>query len=259
MKLQTKFRKAAFTAEKNGHYRQMERHFAAFFARSNRLVVTFDHMKSRDAPSPRFPWCYDILEARGISHLGLMMSRRNDWFRHRDLFDYFDELSATGFFEQFEDVLFYGSSMGGFGACAYASAAPGARVLVMIPQSTLSPTLAPHETRYDRGYARGDWDDPRYIDGADGVAAAAHAQIIYDPYFADDRLHAERLVGPNVHHLRTFFAGHKATRALQFGGVLEPLLTASLEGQPMGEDTFYRAYRNARRAVAHAQSGVTRV
>lgn len=249
VKLQTKFRKAAFLAEENGHYRQLTRHFAAFFRRSNRLVVTFDHMQSRDNPAPRFPWCFDLLEARGVSHLGIMMSRRNDWFRHRDLFDYFDMLAAEGFFDQFEDVLFYGSSMGGFGACAYAAAAPGARILALIPQSTLALDLAPFELRYAKGYARGDWDDPRYRDGAAGVAAASHAQIVYDPYFAEDRVHADRLQGPNVQHLKAFFAGHKATRALQFGGILGPLLDSALDGAPMAERAFYDAYRAARRTA----------
>jgi hypothetical protein len=249
MKLQSKFRKAAFGTEPDGAFEQMRRHFAAFYRRSTQLVVTFDHMRSRDMPGPRYPWCYDKLVKRGISHLGIMMGRRNDWFRHADLFDYFDGLKAQGFFDQFDDVLFYGSSMGGFGACAFAAAAPGARILALMPQSTLAPDLVPSEQRYRRAYARGDWDDPRYRDGAQGIAASAQAQIVYDPYFAQDRLHAMRLDGPRVTHLKAFFAGHNVTRALHFNGLLKHTLNRALERDPVTQQEFNTMYRTLRHAA----------
>lgn len=233
----------------------MTRHFATFYRRSPKLVVTFDHMEERNVEGPRFPWGYELFEKRGVSHLGVMMRRRNDWFRHSDLFDYFDELTAQGFFGQFEDVLFYGSSMGGFGACAYAAAAPGARILALMPQSTLAVDLVPDEIRYRKGYARGDWDDPRYRDGAEGVALAAHAQLIYDPYFAPDRMHADRMQGDHVDHLKMFFAEHFATRKLQFSGMLTQILDGALAGRPMTQQAFYRAFRDARRkAPNHMRS-----
>lgn len=255
MKLKARYRKAALATGKDGSFCQMTRHFAAFYRRSPKLVVTFDHMKSRDQEGPRFPWGYEFLKKRGVSHLGIMMTRRNDWFRHGDLFDYFDDLKTQGFFGQFEDVLFYGSSMGGYGACAYAAAAPGARILALMPQSTLARDLVPDETRYRNGFARGDWDDPRYRDGADGVATSSHTQLIYDPYFAADRLHADRLQGDQVEHVKAFFTGHSATRALHFNGLLKQVLDRSLAGKPLGQQAYYRAFRDARRkAPNHMRS-----
>lgn len=249
MKFQPKFRLAALAAGKDGSFKQMTRHFAGFYRRSRQLVVTFDHMKSRDQPGPRFPWCYELLEKKGISQLGIMMGRRNDWFRHGDLFDYFDGLKADGFFDQFDDVLFYGSSMGGYGACAFAAAAPGARILALMPQTTLAPDLVPDEKRYRRAFARGDWEDPRYRDGVDGVAVSSQTQLLYDPYFPKDRLHADRLKGANVQHLKAFFAGHNVTRTLQFNGMLRIVLERALANDPVGEMEYYRLYREARRSA----------
>ena len=118
MPLPRKFRKAAIeaTATSGGFFRDFDRHSAVHFQRGSTLIVTFDNMKSRDMPVPRYPWAYQFVAKQGHSHLGIMMKRRNDWFRHRQLCDFFDELRDSGFFERFDNVVFYGSSMGGYGA-----------------------------------------------------------------------------------------------------------------------------------------------
>ena len=245
MGLPRAFRKAALEAGSSGFSRNMTRHFACHYHRSRRLAVTFDHMKSRDLPMPRYPWCFDLLKESGLSHLGILMKRRNDWFRHADLFDFFDELRADGFFDAYDDVLFYGSSMGGYGACAYASAAPGARIFALMPQSTLDRDVLPEETRYRNGFDRGNWDDPRYRDAADGAATASQLQVLYDPYFAPDRRQVERLVTPDLRPLKCFFAGHHATRLMYVTGLLKPLLDEALAG---GVDTaaFQTRFRQRR-------------
>ncbi|AXI46045.1 hypothetical protein C1J03_08465 [Sulfitobacter sp. SK012] len=248
MGLPTPFRKTAIEAGQQGGFSHgMARHFACHFKRDDTLVVTFDHMKARDLPVPRYPWGYGPLAARGHSHLGIMMRWRNDWFRHTDLFDFFDDLRDSGFFQQYRRVLFYGSSMGGFGACAFASAAPGADVLALMPQSTLASDLVPFETRYAAPRLRGDWSDPRYRDGADGLATARRAHLVYDPYFAPDRAHADRMQGAHIQHLKCFYAGHKAGRLLHLTGRLLPLLDDVLEGE-LNPFQFQRDYRELRRS-----------
>lgn len=175
-----------------GFFRALPRHGVAFFRRGPRLVVTFDNMKSRDVRGPRFPWGYQWLQRRGDSHMGVMMARRNDWFRHGALFDFFDEMAAAGFFGGFDEVVFYGSSMGGYGALAFAAAAPNARVVALVPQTRLDLEWEP---RFRRGFARGDWADRRYLDGA---AAGARASVVYDPMARLDRQHGARVSGGGI-------------------------------------------------------------
>ena len=74
------FRRCAMEVAEDGFFRTMPRHFAAFKPRGARLVVTFDNMKSREAKAPRYPWGWRFLEELGVSHLGICMTRRNDWF-----------------------------------------------------------------------------------------------------------------------------------------------------------------------------------
>lgn len=224
------FRRCALEVEKEGFHRSLSRHFVAYQPRGRTLVVTFDNMKSREAPAPRFPWAWDFLKGLGHSHLGVCMTRRNDWFRHPDLFDFFDDLRDTGFFSRFDQVVFYGSSMGGFGALSFAGAAPGARVVAFIPQTTLAVDRVPWETRYRSGHGRGNWTDPRYLDGAEGITAASRVDIFFDPYMALDRAHADRLEGPHVRRFPFPFTGHKLPRMLLMIGALGPLAASAIAG-----------------------------
>ncbi|MGH1454378.1 MAG: hypothetical protein ACRBBV_14530 [Paracoccaceae bacterium] len=210
-------------AQAGGFFRALPRHGVAFFRRGPRLVVTFDNMKSRDVRGPRFPWGYQWLLRRGDSHMGVMMARRNDWFRHGALFDFFDEMAAAGFFDGFDEVVFYGSSMGGYGALAFAAAAPNARVVALVPQTRLDLEWEP---RFRRGFARGDWADRRYLDGA---AAGARAVLVYDPMARLDRQHGARVSGAVSFCLP--YAGHRVGRLLLQMGVLEPAMAGLIEGR----------------------------
>lgn len=224
------FRRCALEVEKEGFYRSLSRHFVAYQPRGRTLVVTFDNMKSREAPAPRYPWAWDFLMGLGHSHLGVCMTRRNDWFRQPDLFDFFDELRDTGFFSRFTQVVFYGSSMGGFGALSFAGAAPGSRVVAFIPQTTLAADRVPWETRYRSGRNRGNWTDPRYLDGAEGARAAGQVDLFLDPYMSLDRAHADRLEGAHIRRYHFPFTGHRLPRLLLMIGALGPLAASAIAG-----------------------------
>lgn len=216
---------------------------------SGRLVVTFDNLSSVRTDAPRWPWGWDVLrKGLGCSVLGVMATKRN-WFRHDFVHDAFDALRAQGFFSRFVEILFYGASMGGFGALTYAAAAPGARVLAIAPQSTLDRRILPGEDRW--GWtARLDWDG-RYADAAEGAAAADRAFVVSDPYFAPDVAQVSRLTGPNVTRLRTPFMGHQLPNAFARMGVLKDLLFAAADGT-LSEAQFYHLYR-ARRDLPRFQ------
>ena len=83
----------------------------------------------------------------GCSVLGVMCRSRN-WFRDVSVHDGFERLRDSGFFDQFDDVLFYGASQGGFGALTYSRCAPGSSVLAIAPQTTLDRRVLPNEDRW---------------------------------------------------------------------------------------------------------------
>lgn len=252
MGLPSKFRRVALSAEKQGFFRQFKRHFVTYFQRGSTCVVTFDNMKSREAKPPRYPWGFGVLERKGYSHLGVMMSRRNDWFRHEQLWDFFDELSVTGFFDRFEDIVFYGSSMGGYGALTYSSAVPRSRAVAYVPQTSLSHEHVPWEGRYRQAFQRGDWSSERYADAAALVPNIARAQIFYDPYYKPDRQHADRLKLDNVEHFHCPFMGHRVPRFFKHIGILKPIMDECFEGS-LTRQRFSELMRHRRESIVWAR------
>ncbi len=213
-----------------------------FVPRSKRLVVTFDNLSVVKTDEQRFPWGYRLIaEDMNCSVLGVMAVQRN-WFRKDFVHEAFDALRDQGFFEQFDEVLFYGASMGGFGALVYSQCAPGSHVLAIAPQSTLDRRILPDEDRW--GWtARLDWDGP-YADAAAAVqgGAAGEVFVIADPYFAPDHAQVDRIRGDNVTWLHTPFMGHQLPNAFANMGILKQILYAAAGGT-LDKALFYKLFR----------------
>lgn len=224
----------------DGFYQAQGEHSVLFIPRSDVLVVTFDNLDlAMDKRRDQHPWGFDFIAKQGWSMLGVMASGWT-WYRDDWLFAQFDKLARESFFARFRRVVFYGASMGGYGACAFASAVPGADVVVISPQTSLDPALVPWETRYRKGAAR-DFGGP-YGDGAEGIEKAARVFVFYDPYQVADARHAERLRGGQVVKLRAPLLGHRLGSSLGQMGILSPLILAALQGR-LCEADFYRALR----------------
>jgi len=216
---------------------------------SKRLVVSFDNILTVKEEGPRWPWGYDVLrDEMGCSVLGVMGAQRN-WFRDDFVHDSFEALAEQSFFQQFDDILFYGASMGGFGALTYSRCAPGAHVLALGPQSTLDASIMPRETRW-RWTQKLDWQG-RFADAAGHLDAAGHVMIVSDPYFAPDQAHVARLVSDNVTLLRTPFMGHQLPNAFATMRILKPMLRAAIDGV-LSPAMFYELFR-ARRDLPRYQ------
>jgi len=222
----------------------MTRHAAMYYPRGDTLIVTFDNMKSRDQTPPCYPWGHAFVEALKCSHLGIAMCRRNDWFRHRDLTAFFDDLAAQGFFNQFRDVVFYGSSMGGFGALTYCAYAPGARVVAFAPQSSLDPKLVPWETRFLNGRERGNWRLPN-SDAAQAAITAREVRVFADPYDPLDRSHIQRLYPGNLTWYKCPSLGHAPAQMLKHAGLTAQALVPALVGD-LSATRFHQIQRQAR-------------
>lgn len=207
------------------------------------LVVTFDNldiaMEKRD---DRRPWGWSFIEGLGHSAMGVLAGGWT-WFRDPFVSDTFARLRDEGFFAQFERVVFYGASMGGYGAAAFSAACPGATVGVISPQSTLDKTVVPWETRYRVAWGR-DFSGP-FGDAAQVTGAAARVHLFYDPYVDLDTRHAARFEGDNITKWRCPLMGHRLGSSLSQMGVLGEIVTRAM-GDRLDPHDFHQLLRARR-------------
>ena len=198
-------------SEENGHFQPLgKKHFSSYIAGSETLLVTFESYDGIQRISPNaHPLGWEVAKVLGWSSLSVM-SDGQSWFRDREVYAYFDDLIDDGFFEEFDNVVFYGAGPCGYAAAAYSIAAPGARVLALQPQATLDPRVAEWDERFIR-QRRLDFTS-RYGYAPDMIDAAQEAFVIYDQEEIEDAMHAAIFTRPNVHKLRLRHAGG----ALQF-------------------------------------------
>ncbi len=223
-----------------GFYRENPDHSFLFIKRGDTLVVTFDNLDiAMEKREDRRPWGFAFIEKQGFSMLGVMA---NGWTWYRDpwVWQQFDHLRDTGFFAQFKRVVFYGASMGGYAACAFVAACPGADVVAISPQSTLDKALVPWETRYHTAWGR-DYSG-HYGDAAQVSQTAGRVTLLFDPYEPLDAAHVARFDGANVMKLRTPLLGHRLGSSLQQMGILSQITLGALNGT-LTELEFYRTIR----------------
>lgn len=232
------------SGQAHGFYHSMPNYACTYVARSREhLLVSFDNLASvREHPVSREPWGYRFIRKEGWSHLGVL-SYVPGWFRDGGLHAYLTSLRDSGFFAQFDQVTMFGTSMGGYGAAAFASLAPGCRVAAFSPQSSLSPRLASWDPRYPSG-KRADWTG-EFTDAAQSSAAAAQVWLFYDPAVALDRRHVERFQAPNAIPMPLRHADHKTALMLRNGGVLSTVMRDIATGRATraGLLRHYRACR----------------
>jgi len=223
-----------------------------FEPRSKRLIVSFDNISIVREEGQRWPWGFKVMtQDMNCSVLGVMGTQRN-WFRQEFVHDAFEALRDQGFFEQFDEILFYGASMGGFAALVYSQCAPGANVLAIAPQSTLDRDILPNDNRW--GWtARLDWKG-RFNDAADVVSTARDVTIISDPYFAPDVDQVRRIKGDNINRLKAPFMGHQLPNAFHLMEMLKPLLYAGAGGT-LTPQLYYKLFR-ARRDLPRYQHDI---
>lgn len=213
------------------------------FRGSKTLYVSFDNLSGPRSDSKiRSPWGYAFAATSGWSTLGVMTFREN-WFRESELYKELEKLVSEDFFTKFERVVFSGTSMGGYGACAFSSLVPGSIVIAFSPQSTLNANLAGWDTRYRSG-READWTGP-YVDAAVEVQSSLHTWIVFDPKQPMDRLHAEGFAGSNVTLLRARRSGHFTAQFLSQIGILSELVRGCASST-MREAEFYTLYRRSR-------------
>lgn len=227
-----------------------EGYVSAFKEGSSTLLVTFEVKTDENKP-----FAAPLAEEAGISFLTILTDRE-DWFRDDTLFTYFDELTDQGFFDQFDDIVFFGVGMCGYAAAAFSVVAPGATVVAIAPQATLDPTFTSWDKRYVNkrrldftsrfGFA------PQMVQGADKVF------VIYDPVHQEDAIHAALFNGPNVEILKCGLHGPSAHEDLELIGVLTEIIDAACEGE-LSKATYHQLLRARRRSKPYAATLLTKL
>jgi hypothetical protein len=217
-------------SEENGHFQPLgKKHFSSYIAGSETLLVTFESYDGIQRISPNaHPLGWEVAKVLGWSSLSVM-SDGQSWFRDREVYAYFDDLIDDGFFEEFDNVVFYGAGPCGYAAAAYSIAAPGARVLALQPQATLDPRVAEWDERFIR-QRRLDFTS-RYGYAPDMIDAAQEAFVIYDPEELEDAMHAALFTRPNVHKLRLRHAGGSLQFSLRNMKILSRLIALGGTGR----------------------------
>ncbi len=230
-------------AGEKGFFTDLGDHSFLFVPRGDVLVVTFDNLDiAMTKREDRRPWGFGFIESQGWSMLGVMANGWT-WFRDRAVEREFDRLRDEGFFARFRRVVFYGASMGGYGAAAFSAAAPGSVVFAISPQSTLDKSVVPWEQRYRKAWGR-DFSGT-YGDAAAASRAAREVHLMYDPHVAPDAAHAARFTGENVIRWRCPLLGHRLGSSLHQMGVLQEIARRAIEGE-LERPAFYRLLRRRR-------------
>jgi len=234
-------------AEDHGYFEPLgDAHCAAFLDAGTNLFVTFESADTiRNHTAGAEPRGFAFTRTEGWSHLAII-SDSESWFRDPAIYRYFDRLIDDGFFEDFDNVQFYGAHGGGYAAAAYSVAAPGCTVFAVRPQATLDPRIAGWDSRYTE-QRRLNFTD-RYGYAPDMIDAANHAYIAFDPMQRFDAIHAAMFTRSNVTALRCTGLGNRPDKALDAMDVFDDLLVSAMN-KTLDEEEFSDAMR-ARRNYA---------
>lgn len=221
-------------------------HEAVFIARGPKLLVMFQHLEdavntARLGP----PVGLDFVEDKNYSLLYLG-ARSETWFRAQSVFSFFDELVDDCFFEDFDQVMFYGAGIGAYAACAFSVASPGAQVMAIAPQATLDMDRAGWDKRFPSGRLL-DFNE-RYGFAPDMLDGAAQAFLLFDPFRSIDYVHASLFHGSNVTLLKCRHFNDLIHVGLQEMDILHRAIEACADGKLT--DTLFFQMMRARREHA---------
>jgi len=218
-------------------------HFASLITGNETLLVSFETIQGIRALSDNAaPLGWEL--TRGLGWTSLCIASNGDtWFRDPDVYAFIDSLIDDGFFDAYEQVLFYGAGPCAYAAAAFSVACPGATVLAIQPQATLDPRVTEWDDRFT-DMRRTDFTS-RYGYAPDMLDAAAHAYVLYDPREDLDAMHAALFTKPNVTKLRVRYLGDAIQTHLMQMQILFRLMAKASAGK-LTEESFARLWRARR-------------
>ena len=242
-------------SEEHGSFTPLGRsHAAAFLDAGRTLLVTFENSAEVMDLDDATPRGFAFARREGWSVLSFL-SRGESWFRDERIYRHIDRLIDDGFFEDFDQVLFYGAQSGGYAAAAFSVAAPGARVLALRPQATLDPAVAGWDARFFAH--RGQTFTDRYGYAPDMIDAAEKAYILFSPQHRLDSMHAALFTRPNAVMLRAHGLAGQLEMSLDGLGLLDDLILAAMDGS-LDPAHFGRLMKKRKSSASYLRRLVTR-
>lgn len=215
-------------AEERGYFDSLGIDHAALFSEAGPiLLVSFECEPDVRARHGHAPLGWHLAQPQGWSSL-VLMSKERSWFRTPEVFGFFDRLVDDGFFDDFERVIFLGAGPCGYAAAAYSVAAPGATVVALAPQATMTPARAGWDTRFPKA-RRLDFTS-RYGYAPDMCDAAAATYVIYDPAEPEDAMHATLFALRGAETIRLRRVGPHLTAVVEGSGALAQIVSAAADG-----------------------------
>lgn len=187
-------------------------------------VVTFSSLTD-DPRLDRPGFGETMLKRHGIDAIHVI-NRTNIWYQYSELPDALQAIaSATA---NYERIITYGSSMGGYAAIRFAGAIGAGTAIAISPQYSVSPQLAPFETRW-RILTR----NIQFIHENAGPACGAVAPIVfYDPRDRDaEHFGLIARAYPRTGGVRLPHAGHPAGAYLNEVGLLAAAVLDIVHGK----------------------------
>lgn len=216
--------------EEQGHFEPLGPDFSALQLDGGAsLLVSFETVPSiRQNNADHAPLGWLKMREHGWSSLTILANQSESWFRHPAIYGFFDRLIDDGYFDDFDQIVFFGAGGAAYAAAAYSVAAPDCRVLALRPQASLDPAVATwdrrhmdqrrHDFRTRFGYA------PKMLETAE------QAWVIYDPLEPIDAMHATLFGGANTTALKTPRLGPTLPDHLVEMGLRDPLLDGAMAG-----------------------------
>ena len=210
---------------------------------SDRLVVSFESGggsvvrpgKNRKA------WGQELVASAGWDGLHILPKIMN-WYQSPELWSFFKMMNRSGFFHGYKEVMSYGSSMGGFGALAFAKLSESTRVIAISPRSTLNKNTL----RWNSNFSRQLQYNQKGLraDALSGLTPEIDVMIFVDPLYQRDMRHARRIAN---HHNKTNLVrvpllGHEIPKFLSDEQILGQVSRSAIAGE-FDKAWFYQAIR----------------
>lgn len=168
-----------------------------------------------------------------------IMPKQKSWFPEQSMRNMLESIQDR--IASFENRIAYGGSMGGYAAIKYANLLNFQRVVAMVPQYSIDP-MDVEDKRYNMFY-QPDLNAGMRVEAQD-VSATREYILVYDPYYAEDRVHIECLkpLLPEAKHLHLPYTNHDAIAVLASSELVHDFIR-----HPFEASYFYQKMRRVKK------------
>ena len=200
-------------------------------------VVAFDH-HGEDPSLDRAAFAERFLDDRGLAWVAVL-ERGNHWYHRPEMPAALASIRAA--VAGRSGVMTYGSSMGGHAALRFADAVGATACLALSPQYSVERDAVPFEQRWAQEAAAIRWP----VGGEPPIRCSCVPVVAFDATGADARHAALIAADTLIFALPLRHAGHPVGTALLAAGLLEPLVSETLDGS-LDPAAFLQRWRRQR-------------